>query len=461
MKKNIALLVEVLCFALIRLSADGMILRPVLDVATQIEQAYAENEMHQRAFIYFDDETLTERLVVEVRTGVFTGPFAWFLPIPPAEVVPDVDFEEISAEENVFTALDRMTASEVILRKHYLADREPGCIMGCGYQETLGSNSDLETIDEGEDRQEPEVEVWQSGETASFIFSHVSSPDLLSLVDWCDQNGYGLPGEEVQLVLEDYIDRGWTFVIARGIKDLETGHGGCVSLTFSPTDVPYFPLAISAPGHRSSMPIDLFVASPSVLKPQAGVAPLHVQANFSEYYVDLQLGQPGTEFFSSPNPFGLYASEDEIPSAGEIFSSVLANWELATLRDSQYGNDSWWLFFSDVCIVDDPNDELGSTAADYLGGLSPAAELILSRFQRSYYADDTLTDVVFMDGGWDVPFTGEMYVDVNVYVGDIDSRSAGGDMSLPLGFALWLTAKVAGKMKRRRKRHRDQKSPVS
>ncbi|MBN1686725.1 MAG: hypothetical protein JW852_08730, partial [Spirochaetales bacterium] len=80
-RKKRIVTVFVLSVSLFRICADGMILRPVIsETETQEVIAFTEKETRQRAFMYHDPVGEIERLVIEVSTGMFSGPFAWFLP---------------------------------------------------------------------------------------------------------------------------------------------------------------------------------------------------------------------------------------------------------------------------------------------------------------------------------------------------------------------------------------------
>ena len=450
-KKRVFLLCLCVFFPFCRIYADGMFLRPEIDETTQtVTGAYAIEETHQRAFLYHDPTTATERLVIEVRTGLFSGLFAWFIPLPPADPAPLVQFEEIPAEANVFTELDRLTAPEMVLRKHYLGDAQQprGCMFGCGANAVM----ELGLKDDASETQQPEVTVWDSGETASFTYSHVSSPTVTMLVDWCLDNGYGAPSSSVQNVLSAYVNREWSFVLIRGAKGKKSAYGNCVSLTFSPITTPYFPLAISAPGHKSRMPVDLFVVSPGYIEPDIGTRDLYAQVYLAPGmgFIETYLIEPGAEIWYDQyiHSFAHFADEADIPTPGEILQGVLSDPYIADDRDYRTGTGSWWRFFSGDFRVYD-GDQLTATVLEYLNGLTPPIWMVLSRFQRSFFPGESLEDIRFVPGTGAVPFAGRLYVEVAIYDPEI-AMGAGADISLIVGFAIWSVAKTAARRKRRR-----------
>jgi hypothetical protein len=441
------------CLVFFRLQtvfADGMFIRPLIDEETETTIAFIEEETHQRAFLYYDASDEIERLIIEVQTGMFSGNFAWFIPLPPAYTIPDVQVEEIPASSNVFTDLERLTAPAVVLRKYYYGDRPRGCVLGC----EAYSGTDNLVLDENEETQKPDVVVWESGETASFEYTHLSSPTVPALVTWCDTNGYGQPDDSVQAVLLDYVEREWSFVLIQGTKDVETPSGGCVSITFSPAVDPVFPLAISAPGHLSLMAVDLYVVSTDYIEPGRGSPgftvrakvysnPLSVRAELIEndgypWYVDL---------FSS---FGGFADGNAIPSAADLLAMVLSNQDLLEQRELAAGDGSWWRFFSRTLTVDELDRDVYPPVNEYLQDLLPSAGLVFTRFWRSFSLDEDLEDVFFSEAFDEVPFAGSLNVTADVYDPERASNSAGVDLSLVFGLLIWIAAKMALQIRRRR-----------
>lgn len=431
--------------------ADGMFIRPIIDEETETTVAFIEEEKHQRAFLYYDAANEIERLVVEVQTGMFSGDFAWFIPVPPAYTTPDVQFEEITATSNVFTELERLTAPEVELRRvYYGAPPSSGCMLGCAVNlgSALGAG-------ENEETQKPDVVVWESGETASFVFSHVSAPTVPALVSWCVDNGFGEPDDSVQVVLLDYVNRSWSFVLVQGAKDTETPNGGCVSLTFSPAVALVFPLTISAPGHLSPMPIDLYIVSDTYFEPATGTADFSAQAKVYpdplRVEADFIMDEPDLWLYGSYAPYNSFFDEAAIPQAAELLDMVLVDQDLREQRENSEGSGSWWRFFSQVLTAEDLSNELYAPVNEYLGDVVPPAEFVFSRFYRWFEPDEELVDVFFTEDDFqDIPFAARLHITADVYDPDRDSSSAGIDLSLGLGLLIWAGAKTAMRMQRRR-----------
>ena len=438
-------------FSLFKVCADGMVLRPVFDEQTQTEKAYAEEETHQRAFLYYDWASKTERMIIEVRTGMFKGSYAWIIPLTPVSTEPVVQFEEIPAELNTFTQIDRATAPEVSLRTYYVGDYQPrGCVIGCADVLSAGRN----VADETDETGQPEVVVWDSGETASFSFSHVSSQTVPDLVAWCSANGYGDLDGITQTVLLYYVERDWSFVLVQGTKN-GASSAGCVSLTFSPAERPFFPLAISAPGHRSRMPIDLFVASMDYIEPSAGSAEFLVQAIISGEAggVSTQLLKYGTDPWYGEVLYsgGIFQDAGAIPAAAEILERALASISLDMQREYEHGDESWWRFYSRSLTVDDESDAIWMSVRGFLSGLSLPSGLVFSRFQRSFDVRDELEDIFFDWRYRAVPFEAHIYAEASVYDPENAGQSAGPDLSLVFGLLIWVSVKTVGRMRHGRR----------
>lgn len=176
--------------------ADGLFL--------QEDIAKALSEPEQKALIYFDDHM--EHLIISPSYQGHAENFAWIVPVP--------------------------TKPEVGLFPYDI------------FEELLRATGPMAPPDPNKS-----VEVWERKTIGSYEVSVLSATDSTGLMEWLKSNHYAVP-EKAAKPLQEYINKGWTFVASRianpkAENDLHAGTLAPLRFTFA-TNKPIYPLKLSA-----------------------------------------------------------------------------------------------------------------------------------------------------------------------------------------------------------------------
>jgi len=176
-------------------------------------------EPSQKAVILWDKGV--EDLILQVKYEGPAADFAWVVPLPSRPEVCAVDGD-------VFAELSEYTQK----RDWWYANHALG---------TAG-----EGLTGG-------VDVLERRKVGVYDVATLNADSVTALVDWLDENGYHLP-PKARLILDDYIERKWTFVAIRIHPDEEKlwvekalNKGTLVPLKFTfPSEEVVYPLKISS-----------------------------------------------------------------------------------------------------------------------------------------------------------------------------------------------------------------------
>ena len=441
-KENGVLLVCLLllsCFDA-QLFADGMMVYYV-EEGSEVESV-AIGEHSQQAFLYFDQNEQTERLILEIKTDEFQGGFAWIVPLPPVPegaTEPVARVKELQNSPVVFSLLAQLTAPSVNVTKHFIAEHITSPIgFGCACALPLLSdeNALLET-DTSEETSDWHVDVWNEGVSENFSYVQISGEGAVEISYWLVDRGYGTLGFDHFNLIDAYSRRDFSFLIVTGNKIEKSEFSSALSITF-PTSVAFFPLEISKPGMRDSMELTLYVYSSQVMTLKASVTDRLIGAHV---YPD-EIRETAWENYGYG--LDLYSV---IPDTDELIEQVL-DWF------PDYYSLGTSFFWRESTVIAERSEEefpFGFIDDVFLDkSMTLDGTVILSRFSRKYLDGEYLEDIYMELGSLD-EFQGEIKIDVYVETSagprglDDANRPSGVDYGIffPPLFLVWIGIRKA------------------
>jgi len=177
---------------------------------------YYVNEIGQKALIYYQNQT--ENLVVSASFNGNSQDFAWVIPTPSKP-------EIFKSSASLFTTLEKITETS---------------------DYTLPLDEAMSTF--GTNKSESSVQVIEEKTIDIYDTAILKATDDKALSQWLQDHGYTFPHDK-SYMLEDYINNGWYFVIAKiqnyltqdsGIKEqLSTGSITPLRLQFQSSKIIY------------------------------------------------------------------------------------------------------------------------------------------------------------------------------------------------------------------------------
>ena len=475
--KIIMIAVAMILTALV-LPADGAIWWGLSEGPT-VADALVMTEEAQRGFLYFDADTGTQSLIVEVRTQEFQGSFVWLIPLPyvPADVSENADVEEHTigaGEDRFFELLREVTRPTVYVETHqYFYDSYEGYPdypdygFGCGCRMLLYGALDgvNELAENSSDETEEPIIFWETGLTENFAYRQLIVTDqqgdgvdgALELESWLYEHGYGRIAGATRGMLAQYVSRGFSFLLITGNKaNLSPVHSR-VRITYTCDVTAYFPLYISSVGLAGSMNVELYVCGSDYLEPISEEASDLLLAYHYNSETFAELGRTTAEaesesFYQTIEPFDyefVYSTDRDAADFTDLLLEKIDDLRADTL---------WQEAALEVNVGSSLWDTITSALPELTTADAPAKMTV---FRRRIETSQLMEDLYFVPAqGSRSAFSPAVYVHVDtvdygfavigVAAGGVaprgarPSQHARADLGIffPFGFLLWLKTRI-------------------